>query len=174
MTVITVGIGTYGAENIKVQEYNQNTKISIGNYCSIASNILMVLGGNHRYDRITTFPFNILYGYGSGKIGDGYSNGDILIGNDVWIGTNVTIMSGVNVGHGSIIAAGSHVVKDVPPYAIIGGNPAKLIKYRFTEDVINTLLNIQWWDWPLEKIKENADLMLDSDILPFINKFNSI
>lgn len=168
---VKTGIGTYGVQNITIQDYKQNTVLEIGNFCSIASNVTVLLGGNHRYNRITTFPFNILYGFGENNPSDGYSNGNVIIENDVWIGTGVSILSGITIGNGSIIAAGSHVIKDVPPYAIIGGNPGKVIKYRFDEETIEKLLKIKWWEWSLDKIKENANLMLCDDISHFINKF---
>jgi acetyltransferase-like isoleucine patch superfamily enzyme len=86
-----------------------------------------------------------------------YSKGIIEIGNDVWIGTSAIILSGVKIGHGAVVAAGSIVTKSVPPYAIVGGNPAKIIKYRLSEEKIEELLEMKWWDWSEEKIKKNID-----------------
>jgi virginiamycin A acetyltransferase len=97
--------------------------------------------------------------------------GDIIIENDVWIGANSTIMSGIKIGNGAIVAAGSTVTKDVPPYAIVAGNPAKVVKYRFTEEQIEKLLSISWWDWDEQKIRDNAMDMWSDDIDGFINKF---
>jgi acetyltransferase-like isoleucine patch superfamily enzyme len=167
---VNTGIGTYGVENITIMDYQQGTDLTIGNFCSIAHPVRVILGGNHRYDRVTTFPFNILYKMPPGDQSDGYSNGNVTIENDVWIGSNVMIMSGITIGNGAIIAAGSHVIKDVPPYAIVGGNPAKVIKYRFSENQIRDLLKIKWWDWSLEKIQANSTLLLNNDIDKFINE----
>jgi virginiamycin A acetyltransferase len=97
--------------------------------------------------------------------------GDIIIENDVWIGANSTVMSGIKIGNGAIVAAGSTVTKDVPPYAIVAGNPAKVVKYRFTDEQIKKLLSIAWWDWDEQKIKDNAMNMWSNDINGFINKF---
>ena len=97
--------------------------------------------------------------------------GDITIENDVWIGANSTIMSGIKIGNGAIVAAGSTVTKDVPSYAIVAGNPAKVVKYRFTEEQIEKLLSIAWWDWDEQKIKDNAIDMWSDNIDGFINKF---
>jgi serine acetyltransferase len=97
--------------------------------------------------------------------------GDIVIENDVWIGAKATIMSGIKISNGSIVAAGSVVTKDVPPYAIVAGNPAKIVKYRFSEDQIKKLLCISWWDWDVQKIRDNAMTMWSDDINGFINKF---
>jgi acetyltransferase-like isoleucine patch superfamily enzyme len=105
------------------------------------------------------------------RMGHPSCKGDIRIGNDVWIGAKATIMSGVNIGHGSIVAAGSLVTKDVEPYSIVGGNPAKHLKYRFDKNQIDDLLDIAWWNWNESKIKENAMLMWSQDINYFIKKY---
>ena len=97
--------------------------------------------------------------------------GDIIIENDVWIGANSTVMSGIKIGNGAIVAAGSTVTKNVPPYAIVAGNPAKVVKYRFTDEQIKKLLSIAWWDWDEQKIKNNAMNMWSDNINEFINKF---
>ena len=146
--------------------------LHVGNYCSIANGLTVILGGNHMINWVTTYPFGDRFKHiFSARSGNpSYSNGDIRIGNDVWIGTNVTLMSGITIGDGAVIAANTHVVKDVPPYAIIGGNPARIIKYRFTPELINALLKIQWWNWPEEKINANIPLMCNDDIDEFVSK----
>jgi acetyltransferase-like isoleucine patch superfamily enzyme len=143
-----------------------------GNFCSIAENFVVYLGGNHRTDWITTYPFGHINQDVFSYSGTGHcsTNGNVIIGNDVWICVNVTIMSGVTVGDGAVIAANSHVVKDVEPYSITGGNPAKTIKYRFTSEQIQKLLKIKWWDWDNDKINENINLLCSSNIDNFINK----
>jgi serine acetyltransferase len=97
--------------------------------------------------------------------------GDIIIENDVWIGAKATIMSGVRIGNGAIVAAGSVVSKDVPPYAIVAGNPAKVVKYIFSDEQIKKLLSIAWWNWDEQKIKDNAMTMWSNNIDEFIEKF---
>jgi serine acetyltransferase len=105
-------------------------------------------------------------------IGHPSCKGDIIVENDVWIGAKATIMSGVRVSNGSIVAAGSVVTKDVPPYAIVAGNPAKVVKYRFNEEQIDKLLKISWWEWDEQKIKDNARLMWSTNIEDFIDAFS--
>jgi acetyltransferase-like isoleucine patch superfamily enzyme len=167
-----VGNYTYGQHYIKLFRFGENAKLTIGKFCSISSDIKIFLGGNHRTDWITTFPFghihqNIFNGFN----GEGHpkTNGDVVIGNDVWIGHGVTIMSGVHIGDGAVIAANAHVVKHVEPYSIVGGNTARLIKYRFDQSTINQLLKIQWWHWPVEKINHNLPLLCSSNIDQLLN-----
>lgn len=136
---VSVGEKTYGSLN--VTDFSPaDTKLVIGNYCSISPGVQFLLGGEHKIDSISTFPFKVkCFGYER----EAGSKGDIIIGDDVWIGTNAIICSGVKIGQGAIIAAGAVVTKDVEPYAIVGGNPAKVIKYRFEEDVIKWLKEIK-------------------------------
>ena len=106
------------------------------------------------------------------KIGHPSCKGDIIIENDVWIGANSTIMSGIRIGNGSVVAAGSTVTKDIPPYSIVAGNPAKVVKKRFTEDQIEKLLEISWWEWEEQKIKDSAMILWSNGIDEFINLFH--
>jgi len=128
-----------------------------------------MMGGEHRIDWVTTYPFNVLNKKYSYVKGHPMSKGDIKIGNDVWVGMNATIMSGVTIGDGAVIANGSIVSKDVKPYEIVGGNPAKHIKFRFDEEIINNLLEIAWWNLNNELLEKYIPLMLNSDIEKFIN-----
>lgn len=164
-------IGKYTYGNPTVLWEDNTKKLIIGNYCSIANNVNIYLGGNHRTDWVTTYPFghihqNIFDGF-NGK-GHPSSKGDVIIGNDVWIGANSTIMSGVTIGDGVVIANNSHVVKNIEPYSLVGGNPAKLIRYRFSEEQIKNLLEIKWWNWPDEKINKHAHLLCNEKIDEFI------
>jgi virginiamycin A acetyltransferase len=124
-------------------------------------------GANHKLDAISTYPFPA-FGHGWEKAMDKLINlptrGDTLIGNDVWIGYDALIMPGVKIGDGAIIAAKSVVTKDVPPYTVIGGNPAHSIKQRFSDKEVMQLLEIKWWDWEIEKITRNIDKIMESNI----------
>jgi acetyltransferase-like isoleucine patch superfamily enzyme len=135
---VIVGKLTYGG--LEVLSWDaENEKLYIGKYCSIAQNVKFFLGGNHNYKNLSTFPFKLKYG---GIIAPGESKGPISIADDVWIGYGVTILSGVSIGQGAIIGAMSVVAKDVSPYAIVAGNPAKVIRNRFDADIIERLLSI--------------------------------
>ena len=164
---IIVGDFTYYDDFETVENFEKNVKylfdfigdkLIIGKFCMIASDVIFIMNGaNHLSDAITTFPFAIFgEDWSTAMEGKTYpTKGDTIIGNDVWIGYGATIMPGVTIGDGAIIATKSVVTKDVEPYAIVGGNPAKEIKKRFSEEEITNLLEIQW-DWPIEKITENV------------------
>ncbi|MGG0591310.1 CatB-related O-acetyltransferase [Priestia megaterium] len=164
LNVVEVGIKSYGP--LEVHYWGaDNEKLTIGNYVSIASGVQFLLGGNHRHDTFSTYPFKVkMLGYSK----EAWSKGPIVVADDVWIGTNAMIMSGVTIGKGAVIAAGSIVTKDVPPYAIVGGNPAKLIKYRFDEEVRNELLKFDFSQINEEFVRSNQNELyekLDQNIL---------
>lgn len=143
-------------------------KLVIGKFCQIASGIEIVMNGaNHRMCSVTTYPFNIM-GNGWEKVTPELQDlpfkGDTVIGNDVWIGQNVTILPGVHIGDGVIIGANSVVTKDIPAYHIAGGNPCKIIKKRFSDELINYLEEIKWWDWEEKKIFDNLEILCSSDL----------
>jgi acetyltransferase-like isoleucine patch superfamily enzyme len=146
---------TYGHDSIEVMSWGEDAELVIGRYCSISQNVRIFLGGNHRSDWTSTYPFGHVNQNVLGEVkfpGHPTTNGDVIIGHDVWIGFGVTIMSGVTIGSGAIIAANSHVVTNVSEYEIWGGNPAQLIKRRFEPDLIEKLLEISWWDYSVEKV----------------------
>ncbi len=150
---------------------DSGAQLTVGHFCSFASNINIYLGGNHRTDWVSTYAFGLAHNnpFTEYKIsGHPATKGDVIIGNDVWIASNVTIMSGVKIGDGAVIANNSHIVKDVEPYSLVGGNPAKHIKYRFTPEQIEQLLKIQWWNWDDDKIKMFIPLLCNNKIDEFI------
>ncbi len=176
---VIIGDYTYYSDNKNPPEnfYDQiqyhydfmGDKLIIGKFCAIAEGVNYIMNGaNHKMDGITTYPFS-LFGGGWEKVMPTLEQlpfkGDTVIGNDVWIGQYSTIMPGVKIGDGSIIASNSTVVKDVEPYSIVGGNPAKFIKKRFDEETIDLLQKLQWWNWDEEKIFNNLeDLVSAQDV----------
>jgi acetyltransferase-like isoleucine patch superfamily enzyme len=164
-----IGSFTYGSVNVLT--WGEGRKLRIGKYCSIAGNLTVFLGGNHRYDWVTTYPFSAItdsWPEAAGITGHPQSNGDVNIGNDVWLGANCTILSGVTIGDGAVVAASSIVTKDVRPYSIVGGNPAKLIRNRFDEITTETLMKLRWWDFGEDKIRKLIPYLLSSNIKDFI------
>lgn len=143
-------------------------KLIIGKFCAIAHGINFVMNGaNHRMNSVTTYPFSLMGGgweKSTPSVSDLPFKGDTVVGNDVWIGQNVTVMPGIHIGDGAIIAANSVVTKDVPPYHIAGGNPIRIIKKRFNDELINYLLNLKWWDWPPIKIFDNLEILCSSNL----------
>lgn len=166
-----IGKYTYGTPI--EHQHNDRANLIVGKFCCIGRNLEVYLGGNHRTDWVTTYPFGSLYQDVFNKfngLGHPSTKGNVMIGNDVWIADNVTIMSGVTIGDGAVVANNSHVVKDVEPYTVVGGNPAKWIKYRFTKEQIKQLLEIKWWDWADEKINKFTPLLCNPDIDNFIRE----
>lgn len=174
---IIIGDYTYYDDPEGVERFEKNVlyhfpfigdKLIIGKFCAIAKDVKFIMNGaNHKIDAISTYPFFI---FGNGwevatpKEGEFPYKGDTIVGNDVWIGYEATIMPGVKIGDGAIIAAKSVVTKDIPPYSIVAGNPAVVKKMRFSEAEIDTLLEIKWWDWPIEKITENLKSITSGDV----------
>ncbi|WP_275898870.1 CatB-related O-acetyltransferase [Nocardioides sp. SYSU D00038] len=162
---LTVGPQTYGIPTIHDFPYS-TTNMRVGNYSSLGGTYL--LGGEHAADRLTTYPHRINFGLpGAGEDGYPVPRGDTVVGSDVWTGYGCMILAGVTIGDGAIVAAGAVVNKDVPPYAIVGGVPAKVLKYRFPPEDIERLLEIRWWDWPEEDVRDAVPLLAGSDLQPF-------
>jgi virginiamycin A acetyltransferase len=148
-----------------------NYQIIVGNYSGIARRVTFLCGGpiDHacmHHPTVSTFRFRSHYPNSNYPIGK--DRGPIIIGSDCLIGTEAMIFGGVTVGHGSIVGARAVITKDIPPFAIVAGNPAKIIRYRFEKNVIDQLMKIQWWNWEKEKVERNLDLLAD------INKFLEI
>ena len=170
---IIIGDYTYYDDINGIESFEKNVKyhfdfvgdqLIIGKFCSIAAATTFIMnGGNHLTESVSSFPFAI-FGEDWSQAMDGKSyptKGNTVVGNDVWIGYNATIMPGVTIGDGAIIAANATVVKDVAPYSIVGGNPAKVIKKRFSDEKISKLLETQWWNWDIDKITENLSGLTD-------------
>lgn len=164
-----IGDHTYGKPRVIYR--GEKATLAIGKYCSISTHVVIFLGSEHRMEWVSTYPFSVLWD--SAKTITTYhsTKGDVIIGNDVWIGYNVTILSGVKIGDGAVIGTGSVVSKDVPPYAIVAGNPARVVRYRFSEEAIEKLLKVRWWDWSDEKVQANTHLICSDSIEDFIKKF---
>jgi acetyltransferase-like isoleucine patch superfamily enzyme len=163
---VVYGNGTYGIPTLHTFDYDES-RLIVGNYSSIAGNYL--LGGQHAVKHVTTYPLRINLGLpGAGYDGNPAVRGDIIVGSDVWTGYGCWIPSGITIGDGAVVATGSVVTKDVPAYAIVGGNPAKVIRYRHTEAQREALLDLRWWDWSSDEIREAATLLSHEDIDAFI------
>ena len=154
-------------KNVKYHFDFINDKLIIGKFCMIASDVKFIMNGaNHFSNAISAYPFAVFgNGWENAMDGKSYPNkGDITIGNDVWIGYNATIKAGVTIGDGAIIATNATVVKDVAPYSIVGGNPAIEIKKRFSDEKILQLLELQWWNWDIDKITQNIQNLTSTEI----------
>jgi acetyltransferase-like isoleucine patch superfamily enzyme len=171
-------IGAYTWGHLTVS--NRSNHLKIGKFCSFAYGCHILLGGDHRTDWVTTYrfpayaPFNKSLACTSLQNDSVTSRGDVVIGNDVWIGTDCLILSGVTIGDGAVIGAGSVVRRELPPYSIAYGNPARVIGKRFSDDIIEKLLEIKWWDWEIEKIIEALPLLLSENIEKFIECYGKI
>ncbi|APR04067.1 CatB-related O-acetyltransferase [Thauera chlorobenzoica] len=163
-----IGRGSYG--DLTVRSWKEGTTLTIGAYCSIAAGVKVFLGGEHRADWVTTFPFPAIWPADAGHItGHPRSRGDVVIGNDVWLGTEAMIMSGVTIGDGAVVGARAVVTRDVPPYAIVAGNPARIVRYRFDPVIIARLLRARWWHWSDDRIRTYLPLLLSDDPTRFLD-----
>ncbi len=162
---ISIGAFSYGFPKVRFPE--SGTRLSIGRFCSIADGVEILLGGNHRLDWVTTYPFPALprlWPEAAGITGSETSRGDVRIGHDVWLGSQCMVLSGVTIGHGAVIAARAVVTRDVPPYAIVAGNPARIVRYRHSETDIAQLLASRWWMRPEAEIRQLLPTLLSDKI----------
>ncbi len=173
---IIVGDYTYSDDPVDSEAFERNVlyhypflndKLIIGKFCAIARDVKFIMNGaNHKLTGFTTYPFSI-FGNGWEKVlpkpGELPYKGDTVIENDVWLGYDALILPGVHIGNGAIIAARAVVTRDVEPYTIVGGNPATLIRKRFDDSLIALLQEIQWWNWPVEKITRHLEVLTSSD-----------
>ncbi len=161
-----MGANCYGVPNVK--HAHPDAVLSIGNYCSIAKNVEIFLGGHHRVDWVSSYPFPAFFQQASHIKDYVTTRGDVTIGSDVWLCQNATILSGVTIGHGAVVANGALVNKDVAPYEIVGGNPAKHIRWRFDEPTREALLASAWWDWPDDEVLSVVELLCSDNITQFL------
>ena len=162
-----IGRGSYGY--FRVRHQNEAATLKIGAFCSFAGGVQIFLGGEHRTDWVTTFPFPAFWGDADKIEGWAKTRGDVVIGNDVWIGAEALVMSGVRIGNGAVIGARAVVTKDVPPYAIVAGVPAKVVRMRFDGESIARLEALAWWDWDDSKITRYLPSLLSSDVKSFLD-----
>ncbi|MBN2133420.1 MAG: CatB-related O-acetyltransferase [Sedimentisphaerales bacterium] len=162
------GRGTYDDNDLRVYRWGASVTLQVGDFSSFGRGVQIFLGGNHRMDWVTTYPFSVFWEKAKHIKGHPASRGDVKIGSDVWIGSEAMILSGVTIGNGAVVGARSVVTKDVPDYSIVAGNPAQFIRKRFGEEVIEALQEIKWWDWDDAQIEKYLPLLLSSDTAAFI------
>ncbi|QJT07511.1 CatB-related O-acetyltransferase [Oceanidesulfovibrio marinus] len=161
-TRLTAGEHSYG----EIEISGSGARVIVGRFCSIAENVRAVIVG-HNLEHVSTYPFNLLFHdwpEAQELTGHPVHKGDLVIGNDVWIGQDSLLLGGVTIGDGAVVGAGAVVSKDVPPYAVVAGNPARVVKKRFSDADIETLLSIRWWDWPLDTVRANVHLLMSGDV----------
>ncbi len=170
---LKMGAHSYGNPRVIRHEGDTN-EVYIGAWCSIAEDVEIMVGGNHRLDWVSTFPMRIIFNL-PGALTDGHpaSKGDIRIGNDVWIGRGSRILSGVTIGDGAAIGAYSVVTKHVRPYAVVAGVPAREVRRRFTDEQVDALLRIRWWDWPTEQAVAEVAALNGGTVDEFIDRFDT-
>ena len=165
---MSIGEHTYGAPEI--QWWGEAARLKIGRYCSIAVGVTIFLGGNHRTDWVSTYPFNAIDRWPDASRIKGHpsTRGDVVIGNDVWLGDGCTILSGIRIGDGAVVGARAVVTKDVAPFTIVAGNPARSIRTRFSQKTISRLQEIAWWNWPDDKVNSIVPKLMSGDIEDFL------
>jgi Acetyltransferase (isoleucine patch superfamily) len=164
-----VSIGSYTYGQPLVRWWGEPANLSIGKFCSIADDVQIFLGGNHRIDWITTYPFSVSrHWIGSCRIeGHPRTRGDVNIGHDVWLGSGCVILSGVSIGDGAVIGCRAVVSRDVPAYAIVAGNPGRVMRFRFPPDQIHALIESAWWNWEPAEIRAYLKKLLSPDVAAF-------
>jgi acetyltransferase-like isoleucine patch superfamily enzyme len=161
-----IGRGTYGYP--RVRRWDEGAVLSVGSFCSFAGGVQIFLGGEHRVDWVTTYPFSVRWKSAESISGHPRTKGNVTIGSDVWIGMEAVILSGVSIGDGAVIGMRAVVTKDVPPYAIAAGNPARVVKMRFDDKTIDRLLKIRWWEWDDGRIDRAVPHLLSTDVEAFL------
>lgn len=163
----SMGIGSYGIPI--VHDWHEGTTLSIGAYTSIADDVHIFLGGHHRTDWVSSYPFPAFLDEARNVHGYGGTRGDVSIGNDVWLASGCTILSGVTIGDGAVVAARSVVSRDVEPYSIVAGNPARHLRFRFAPENCEALLASAWWTWPEDEVKRIVHLLCSDNLSAFFS-----
>ncbi|MFI8579143.1 CatB-related O-acetyltransferase [Ectopseudomonas khazarica] len=162
----SIGVGSYGLPI--VHDWQEGATLRIGAYTSIAEQVEIFLGGHHRSDWVTTYPFPAMIDEAADVSGYAFSRGDVVIGSDVWLCTGAMILSGVSIGDGAVVAAGAVVSRDVEPYSIVAGNPARHVRWRFSEDERQALLAARWWEWPEDEVRQVSRLLCSERLETFL------
>jgi chloramphenicol O-acetyltransferase type B len=172
--LLVIGRHSYGSPKVWMYRGSE-CKVIIGNFGSIGPGVQFIAGGIHPPSWVSTYPFRIKWKM-NGAYDDGMpeTRGDIIIGSDVWLGTDVVVLSGLNIGHGAIVATRSVVTHSIPPYAIVAGSPARIVKYRFDADIVDRLIKIAWWEWDDEKIHEAVPLLSSGNMDQFLLRYDEI
>ena len=166
-----IGKWTYGDPDIPPA--GEGATVMVGKFCSFAGEVMILRGHEHRIDWVSTYPFGVAFPDVGGLPFPARTKGNVVIGHDVWVGVEALIMSGVTIGNGAVIGARSVVTHDVPPYAVVGGVPAKVIKFRFDAATIEALQRLAWWDWPEQKIKEALPLLMSADVRGLLARYGA-
>lgn len=162
-----IGKFTYGKPRILFKK--SGAQLSIGSYTSISKNVTIFLGGEHRIDWGTTYPFNAFFPEAENITGHPATKGDVVIGSDVWIGYGASILSGVTIGNGAVIGAFSVIAQNVADYEVVAGDPARHVRFRFDKAAIEAMLKIQWWNWNVEKVRKHLPLLMSPRIDAFLD-----
>jgi acetyltransferase-like isoleucine patch superfamily enzyme len=167
---------SYGLRNLCIRQWGEGARLRLGRFCSIADSVTVFLGGNHRSDWVSAYPFGLRLTdefpfAGGGQVA---TRGDVVIGNDVWIGSGATILSGVTIGDGAVIGARAVVARDVPPYAVVVGNPARVVRSRFAPAQVEQLVALRWWDLPAAQIRELVPLLCSPDVEALLDRLQAV
>lgn len=176
-SIVEVGRFSYGIERATIKQWSEGSALKVGAFCSVADGLTVFLGGNHRTDWASTFPFGHIYQDqlgGQDIVGHPRSKGDVIVGNDVWIGANVTILSGVEIGDGAVIAATATVTKSVGCYEVWGGNPAVMIRPRFGPEISTRLRDLRWCNLPTDVVRRIAPLLSSAPSDSLLNELEAI
>ncbi len=171
--MLVVGRHSYAPPSYVRVVAGDAARVIIGRWCSLASDVEIMPGGNHRMDTVTTYPMRRRLGLeGAEQAGEPWSKGDVVIGNDVWIGRGAKILGGVEIGDGAVVAAWSVVTRSVDPYTIVAGVPARPVRSRFAPEIVERLLRIRWWEWDDEAILERVDELTGTDLDGFTRRYD--
>jgi len=169
---LVMGNMSYYAPNV-VKYTGDSGRVIIGNFASVAPDADFYVGGQHRTEWVSQYGLRAMLGLpGAHEDGFTHGRGDIVVGSDTWVTNGCTVMSGVTIGDGAVVGTKAVVAKDVRPYAIVVGNPAREIRRRFSDEQVDALLRIRWWDWPTAKVKEHIELIASPDIGAFVARFD--